>query len=360
MSASDIRFYVDTLIVETILGNPSLIKKADSKEEAESGVINTVKNYVEAHIDKNDKIGSLLNILAPAALAALGSFLGLPKWGILAGLAISTFHIDINSMIEPLLKTVKDSLTSGKMVTESQIDAAVNETVQQHTSADSDEASDDVLNNSVAQVLQEARLFRLATQHYEQHILRLTKEVSPTSSFLVSYAATRAAQTTSLFGRLLGWAFKTALISAGFMVAGDFAAKMMGMPSALTPGSYQAGKTSPADSTSAPASPVATQKKYPLISGQNAPHPQPWVENVTNDPGSIENMLVDFTKQVYSGLDGHEGDIHASPTFQAVKSQIAWYNQSAAGRPGVYIPKNYPSKQAIVDHYIDEVAKASS
>ena len=145
------------------------------------------------------------------------------------------------------------------------------------------------------------------------------------------------------------------------MVAGDLAARMFGMPSALTPGTYQAGQKTPASGASAAsATPVATQKKYPLIPGQDAPHPQPWIENVTNDPVSIENMLVDFTKQVYSGLDGHEGDIRSSPTFQAVKSQIAWYNQSAAGRLGVAIPKNYPNKQTIVDHYIDEVAKASS
>jgi hypothetical protein len=81
---------------------------------------------------------------------------------------------------------------------------------------------------------------------------------------------------------------------------------------------------------------------------------------VTNDPGSIENMLIEFTKQVYSGLDGHEGVIRSSPIFQAVKNQIAWYNHTAAGAPMVYIPRMYPNKKAIVDHFIDEVAKSSA
>jgi hypothetical protein len=360
MSTSDIRFYVDTLIVETALGNPTLFKAASSAEQAESSVATMVKNYIGSHIDQNDKVGSFLNILAPAVVFGISSFFGFPKWGAIFALAMDTFHIDVSSMLEPILSSVKDSLTSGKTVTPDQIDQAVAQTVQQHSGDDSSPA-DDMLGHTVAQDLREARRFRLALGQYEQHMLRLTKDPAPVPGFLASYAAAATkGGFTSFLGRMLGWAFKAALISGGFMVAGDLAARMFGMPSALN-GTYQAGQKS--DTSGAPAAsagPVTTQKKYPLIPGQDAPHPQPWVENVTNDPGSIENMLVDFTKQVYSGLDGHEEDIRSSPTFQAVKSQIAWYNQSAAGRLGVYIPKNYPSKQAIVDHYIDEVAKASS
>ena len=214
MSASDIRFYVDTLIVETALGNPTLFKAASSAEQAESSVANMVKNYIGAHIDQNDKVGSFINILAPAVVFGVSSFFGFPKWGAIFALAMDTFHIDIASMLEPILNSVKNSLTSGKTVTPDQVDKAVAQTVQQYSGDDASSA-DDVLGHSVAQDLHEARRFRLALQQYEQHMLRLTKEAAPLPGFLVSYAASATkGGFTSFLGRMLGWAFKAAL-SAG-------------------------------------------------------------------------------------------------------------------------------------------------
>lgn len=340
------------MIVEALLRDSSMVKSAQSG--VLSGAASMIGEYASSHMNPEDKVGSVINMLAPVGIFKLFSLFGHGTLGILLGVVASALHIDVGSMVESLFNSIKDTLQKGQKVSPAQIDSAVSQTVQQHTPQDETPA-DDSIGNSVAQDLREARMLKLAIEHYNYRVLRLTKEDA--SPVLFSYAAGRASRTTKLIGRILGWIFKTILMSAGFLVAGDEAAKLVGMPNALDK-TWHAGQPSSAG-LAAPAvpAPVTTQTKFKPTGTGTDVAPQPWEEHVSNDPGSIENMLIDFTKQVYSGLDGHEDWIRSSPIFQAVKNQIAWYNHTAAGEPMVYIPTNYSNKKTIVDHYIDEVAK---
>lgn len=352
MSKGDIRFYVDTLIVETVLGDPSLVKTA-SMSDILSGLAPTIKDYVGQHINPEDKAGSVINMLSPALIFELLKTFGFGKFGMLLAVITSVFHIDVASMIEPLFQTVKETLSQGGKVSGEQIDAAVTQTVQQHAPQDDQSPADAPLGN-VAQVLQDARMLRLAIEQYEIHTFRLTKRPEP---FIFAYAAGRGARYTNVFGSILGWIFKVILFSAGFLLVGDVANKMMGRPNAIDK-NWHAGEA-PSGGPAAVPTPVTTQTKFPVNpSYQITAAPQPWTESVTNNASSIENMLVNFTKDVYAGLDGKEAAIQSSPTFQGVRDQIVWYNKAASGEPKVYIPSMYPNKKAIVDHYIDEVSRS--
>lgn len=353
MSRGDIGFYTDTLIVETILGDSFPMKTAQEGGML-SGVASSIKDYVAEHIDQNDKAGSIINILAPAAISTLFKFFGFGKLGLLFGVVASAMHIDVARMVEPIWNEVKNTLSNGQKVNPSQIDNAVSQSIQQFTPSDQ-APTDDQLENNLAQDLRVARMLRLSLEQYEHQMMRLTKEENPKAIF--SFAAGRTARTTSLIGRIIGWIFKIVLMAGGFMVAGDVANKLLGRPNAIDK-TYQSGQQ-PFGGPSAVPGPVTTQTKFKSTQSGTSPSPQPWGESITNDPGSIENMLIEFAKQVYSGLDGHEEVIRSSPIFQAVKNQITWYNHTAAGAPIVYIPRMYPDKKAIVDHFIDEVAKNS-
>lgn len=353
MSKGDIRFYTDTLIVETIVGD-SLSVKIAQEGGMLSGIASSIKDYVSEHIDPNDKTGSIINMLAPTAISGLFRLFGFGKLGLLFGVVASALHIDVARMVEPIWNEVKGTLSSGQKVNPSQIDGAVSQAIQQFTPSDRAPA-DDQLENNLAQDLREARMLRLSLEQYEHQMMRLTKEENP--KIIFSFAAGRAARTTSLIGRIIGWIFKTVLYAGGFMVAGDVANKLLGRPNALDK-TYQAGQ--PSGGPSAVPAPVTTQTKFKPTQAGTETAPQPWGESINNDPGSIENMLIEFAKQVYSGLDGHEGIIRSSPIFQAIKSQIAWYNHTAVGEPMVYIPQMYPNKKAIVDHFIDQVAQNSA
>jgi hypothetical protein len=356
MSSADIRFYVDTLIVETIMGDPSLVKRGDTNGML-SGVAPLITDYVSQHINPEDKVGSVIDMLAPTAIFGLFKLFGHGTLGLLFGVLASALHINIGGMVEVLWQEVKNTLSNGQKVVPSQIDSAVSQAVQQYAPQEEDQSPADTMENSIAQDLRHARGLRLSLEQYDRQLFRLTKQTIPEQQ-LFAYAIGRGARTTSMLGRILGWIFKVALMSAGFMVAGDVANKMLGRPNALS-GNYQAGSPQTASPAAVP-TPITTQTTFKVNpSYQNTPAPQPWAENVTNDASSIENMLVNFTKDVYAGLDGKESAIQSSPTFQAVRDQIVWYNHAAAGEPKVYLPSMYANKKAIVDHYIDEVAKAS-
>jgi hypothetical protein len=352
MSKGDIRFYADTLIVETVLGDPSLVKRADI-DGILSGLAPMIHDYVGQHIDPNDKAGSVINWLAPTAIFGIFKLFGHPILGFLFGAVASALHIDVASMVEPLFQTVKETLSNGQKVSPSQIDSAVSQAVQQQSGA-SDQAQADTPIKNMAQDLRDARMLRLALEQYDNQLFRLTKETIPPQQFF-AYASVRRAVATNMLGKILGWIFKVFLMSAGLMVAGDLVNKMMGRPNAIDK-TWHAGDATSVVPSAVP-TPVTTQTKFPINpSYQNAAAPQPWTENVTNNASSIENMLVNFTKDVYTGLDGKEAAIQSSPTFQGVRDQIVWYNKAASGEPKVYLPSMYLNKKAIVDHYIDEVA----
>lgn len=331
MRKGDVSFYLDTLLIETALGNTAFTKTAQGS--ALSGLADMVKNYFSAHWDPNNRADSVLNMLAPTAISAIFRGLGFGKLGLLFGLVASTLHIDVGGMIHKIYDAVKEKLEQGQPIAPSELDNAVSSAVQGDMPATSDQlpAMD---KRNFDKELRDARLVRLSLEQYETQMFQLTKEGQRSSSWFSSPGRRTAAG--SLIGRIIGWVFKIILMSAGFMVAGDVAAKMLGRPSALDQ-TWHAGQ--PSGTATQPSMPPKTL----------------WVEHVTNDPGSIENMLVGFAKDVYPNLAGKEDAIKKSPTFQAIKEHIAWYNHTSAGEPEVYIPSNYPDKKSLVDRFAGEV-----
>lgn len=334
MTKGDISFYLDTLLIETVLGNPSFTKTAQGS--ALSGLGDMVKNYFSAHWDPNDRVDSVLNMLAPTAISAIFRGLGFGKLGLLFGLVASTLHIDVAGMIHNIYNSIRGKLEQGQPIAPSELDSAVSSAVQGGMPSEADQ-SPAMDKRNFDKELRDARLVRLALEQYETQMFQLTKEGQSRRGLFSSPG--RQAAAGSLIGRIIGWVFKIILMSAGFMVAGDAAAKMLGRPNALDQ-TWHAGQPSEITTTTTqPSKPPATL----------------WVEHVTNDPGSIENMLVGFAKDVYPNLAGKEDAIKKSPTFQAIKEHIAWYNHTSAGEPEVYIPSNYTDKKSLVDRFAGEV-----
>lgn len=333
MSKGDLQFYHDSLIVETILGDNAVYKTAQSSWI--TSLLTGLKDEIVSHIDPNDKVGSVINLLAPGVITSL--FGG--KLGMFLGYLMSAFGIDATSVLKSVYEDVKNSLSHGETLTPAHIDNAVNGAIQQSVPPSSPTAQP--ADTHTTATLRDAKFLRLAFDDYEYQIFRLTKHAAP--PMFDFFGGARKARHVSLLGAILKWIFKVVLMSAGLMVAGDMTRKVLGPSSSAPP---------------APPAPTTTQTKFPVNpSYQNSATPQPWEEHITNDQSSIENMLINFAKEVYSGLDGKEGAIQSAPNFQAVRDQITWFNHMASGEPVVYIPAMYANKKAIVDQFIDQVAK---
>jgi hypothetical protein len=369
ISNSEVSFCVDTLLVETILADPKFYKKANFVQD----LLGKAKDYFSHQIDPKNPVKSVLDILAPGALWLLFQSFGIGKWGFLLGLLMDVFHVDVSGMLTSLYGKVKEMISGGKKVSSAEVDAAAEATTQQYNQAPTPEEeskglqdlkqrqqgqqapaeaqADDKKIYSSLELLSDARIFRLALIEYENQAMRLTKD--PVVKMAGFFGNTKS-KGTNLLGKVFGWVIKLALASAGLMVAGDVANEVMGRPSALS-GTYQRGQESSESAPAPPSGPKATQTKFPPKGDSPLPSSMP----VVNNPQNIENMVVQFTKDVYNGLDGKEGLIRNSPAFQAVKDNIVWYNTHNEGSSITFIPGLFTSKKQLVDYFIDDVAKSA-
>ena len=368
-SNSEISFYVDTLLVQTVLADPKFYKKAG----VVSDLLENVKGYFGTHIDKNNPVESVLNVLAPGALWLLMQSFGMGKWGLLLGLLMDVFHVDVMGLLKSLYGKVRTMISGGEKVSDTAVDSAVESTAQEFSKPATPQEiqtgfqalqqkelnqetaqSDDGKVYSSLELMHDAKLLSLALIDYEHQKMRLTKEAMDLSSFEKMFSPTKA-KSTSILARIFGWVIKLALAAAGLMVAGDMVAKFLGMPSGLDH-TFQAGQEPKETATTvAPSAPASTQTKFKLKADAPLPHTWPLSNNETN----IENMLVQFAKDTYDGLDGKEGLIQSSPNFQSIKDHISWYNIHNPGSAAIFIPGQFASKKQLVDNFIDDVARSS-
>jgi len=350
--SNEISFYVDCLIIEALAKN-SMVKQADGGMIA--SLVDKLKSYVGAHLDSNNKVGSVLNILAPGAVTLLFRSLGFGWLGALLGLAMNIFHIDIGGILGSIYNSVKGMLGSGQPVTSTQIDSAAQGAVQDHakpvTQEEAEELSKKMQTTSFEEIMQHARFVKLSMLQYEQG------KISKTAGLLDALNS-RKAKTSSILARVISLIFKVVLASAGLMVAGDIANKLVGRPNALD-GTLQGGQPVAA----APPPPMSKQTKFPVkktyrVENYNVGD-TPWIERISNSIQSIGDMLVNFAKEVYDGLDGKESIIRQTAGYQAIQDKISWHNRTAEGGPLVYIPPMFRSKKEIVDYFIDDVAEKS-
>ena len=365
ISNSEVSFCVDTLLVETVLAEPKFYKKAGFVQD----LLAKAKDYFSHQIDPKNPAGSVIDILAPGALWLMFQSFGIGKWGFLLGLLMDVFHVDVSGMLTSLWNKVKELVSGGGKVSSGQIDAATDSTVQEfnkpptaeeeqigmqalkqrQTPTEQSSADDKIIYSSL-ELLDDARMFRLALINYEAQTLRLTKEgFDKTAGFF----GTTKSKGTNILAKIFGWVIKLALASAGLMVAGDVANEALGRPSALS-GTYQRGQDTPS-APAAPSTPRSTQTKFKSKGDSPLPATLPMVNNEQN----IESFLVQITKDVYSDLDGKESFIINSPAFQAVKDNIAWFNIHNKGSAVTFLPGMFKSKKQLVDYYIDDVAKSA-
>lgn len=359
VSNGEIAFYVDNLIIETLLSDEGLSKNAQASGMVAS-LISRVKDYVGNHIDPDDKSGSVLKILAPGAISYLFSTIGLGWLGVLIGLAINVFDIDVTSIWSSIYNEIKSLLSGDKQVRSSQVDSIVNSAIQQHNTSYNDDTMVNFQTKSeYKNLFKEAKLLKLTMIAYDQNLNSINKQ----SDNLVSFAAMRRSVFIRILSKVLSWIFKVTLASAGLMVAGDAVNKFLNRPNAFDDTIQHGKPTVPVEQVQAPPATVSHQNKFPLNPNYHDTQYNTngnWIEKFQNSKSGIENMLISFVKDVYTGLDNMENTIKSTPTFQATVDEIAWYNHTAAGDPIVFIPKFFTSKKQLVDHFIDDIANRVS
>lgn len=338
MNNNELTFYLDTLIVEAALLDDQLIKNA--------GILSTIKDgivsYFNNHMNPDDKIGSVLNFLAPGAISVLiGGWLG-PTFG----LAMRVLNVDVAGILRTLYDSIKNMLQSGQPINSNQIDDLVTSTIQVST-------GEVIEKNSFYNDLKYARFLKLAT--IDLHHSRISEE-----NLKNLFASNRRSKSIGILAKLLSWIFKVALSSAGLMVAGDAVNKLLGRPNAFD-NTIQNGKE--IENSKPPVIRQPQQTKFKIKPSYNNIQynkSQSWIEQYPNTKSGVESMLISFVKEVYEGLDNSDNVIRSVPGFKTTVDEILWFNHSSVGDPVIFLPKYFISKKQLVDHFIDEIAAKSN
>jgi hypothetical protein len=320
---------LDLLVVESLLGDPNIVKTAQMSSML-SGIVDKVKSYISNNIDPNDKAGSVLNMLAPGLIFTTLRAFGIgPIFSALAGLAVRFFHIDVAGILESIYQGLKSELGHGQPTTSEKVDSIVQNAVQQHAN------TSEMTPITTTTQLRRAKLLRLAL-------------LSPDKESLYKKAATKAG-TVSLLSQVLSFLFRVVISSAGLMVAGDLINHFLNRPSAIdtptkggVPVENQTDTSTPATISVFPLNPSYqdTTRNSSAIT---------WIENISNNAASISQMLINFAKEVYQIPDSQVSVLQSSPAFQNAVESITWYNHEAAGGPVVFIPRMFTTKKQLVD-----------
>jgi hypothetical protein len=287
-----------------------------------NSVYDWVSQYIQAHIDPDNKVASVLNLLAPGILYAMGF-----KWlSFLLELAESIFGFDLKGIFASIINAIREPLSNGT-ITPEHIDeaaqAAVGITAQSAT-------------------LRELQLIKTTLQPYfngskvaQAGILSLLKP-----------------KTGSILARVIGWVFKGALASAGLMVLGDASKKMLGKPSPLSAHPLETAETSGAMSVK------STQTLF-----KSSPDYQPEHFNITSywiemlaEPSEIGQTIISWMHDIYPETQKlPDSVVQSLPAFQKVVDTIQAYNSKTTGNY-TFIPKQFTSRKQIVDTFIDQLA----
>lgn len=347
MKNTEIGFYVDCLIVNCFSETDNKYKTAQDNLLM-SSLTDKIKEYFGNHFGPN-KTGSIINILAPGAVFTALRALGSTWIGLLISLMMTAFNIDVYAILESIYNKLKPSLSSNQKMTSDNVEAIVDSSIKEHdrefTDADAVEAAKKLES---VNLLNEAKLIKLALTDYA-----INKNAGALSG--------KKAAVMSIFAKVLGTFFKIALASAGLLVAGDVVNKLLNRPNALD-GSLKDGKPVEKNQPAPTPKVQSKQTKFklnPKYNNEKKNINNHWVESVSNDDVSIASMLVQFAKDVYSGLEGKENVIRQTSGFNVLKDRISLYNRSSRGDAMVYLPKYLTSKKDVVDFFIDEVADNS-
>lgn len=329
----ELQFYHDARIAEILLSD-GLKKTAQGKI---ASLTESIKHYIQNHIDQDDVVGSLVNILAPGVIAvAIGGW-----FGTLLGLAMRIFNIDVYGIFASIWNHLKPLLSNDQKVSSQQVNDAVKNSVEEHT------------GSLQSTSMEDARKWKLVLVAYDAETRN-----------------TKRAQRSRLFGgksgiggilvSVLSWLFKVALASAGLMVAGDVVNKIVGRPNAIDD-TVQKGK--PVEPQPEPIH-YSSQTKFQLNPNYHEENynvgETNWIERVPNTDNGIANMLIGFAKDVYLGVDKVSDKIKSLSSFQDLLNDIAWYNHASAGDPLVFLPRRFKSKKNVVDSFIDELANKTA
>jgi hypothetical protein len=333
------RYYLDTLLIATLVDETGFIKQAQAGgiSGVISSLISTVEDYVKDKVHKGSAVSDVFNLLASPMLMALGG-----RFTILGILLEVAKYLGFNpsKILEEIADGLKSAIMPGQPVDPGQVDKIVEQATSANMPADS-------LQKSQHLSLREVQIYKVAILHLVA--TETIHKYAGLPELLLRRVFGASTMTASLLSRFLGWIVKTVLIAAGLMAGEALFEHLTGKsPSGEAPSSPAAGM--------APSAPSTVQqifKANPEYSDETLNVSGGWIENVP--PAQIGQQIALWAQDIYPDLQGKDSFIQGSSLFQQVVHYIQQYNANNTTSV-TFMPKNFTSRKQVVDLFIDELA----
>lgn len=332
------KYYLDTLLIATLVDETDLIKQAQAGgiSGVISSLISTVEDYVKDKIDPNNKIASVFNLLASPMLMALGGRFTI--LGILLEVA-KYLGFEPSKILEEIAEGLKSAIIPGQAIAPEQVDKITNQVISTNTPANE-------MQKTQQLSFREVQIYKVALLHLAANSSIHKTADLPTQMLRLFGAKTL---TASLLSRFLGWIVKTVLIAAGLMTGEAIFEHMTGK-------STSPGTPSSAVSGIAPSAPSTVQqifKANPEYADETLNVSSGWIEGVP--PAQIGEQVALWAQEIYPDLRGKTNFIESSSLFQQVVHYIQQYNANNTTSV-TFMPKKFTSRKTVVDLFIDDLA----
>jgi hypothetical protein len=288
----------------------------------EAQIMDYITKMVGSHIDKDNITRTLVDFLAPSAIGMIAGALGMPLLGTLIPIASEMLHFSVYDTISELASFFGKKIQSGEKLSEQDIKSQVEKTV--------DEKSKSVEKAASTDYRMQVRASRLLNQQLKNK---------------TALSIASAPKVKSILVQALILLFTLVLKSFTSLVVGEVANTAVGRPSGLS-GTFQKGKDEGGGSSKPQAVSLPLNEHY-----SDSQEASPWIVKIKNDSQSIEQMLIQFTNEVYKNLSSKMNVIKSVPAFQATVKAIYSANSTMPDANFVIIPsdiiKAYSKKQLV-------------
>lgn len=351
---SELQFFADTLIIETLLSDPRINKKAQASFVP--SLVNKVKDYASSHIDSNNKVSSVLAILTPGILTVLG----FPVLGFLVKLSEMVFHIDLSSIFSSIGTSVAELINDNKQTDSNSVINAVQSAIESNAGSEpTEEEANKFFNIKSSFTLREAQLFKIALADFAAKNSYFDFD---NPKFNMKFAAGVMGSLLSAFGlskfkllkilaSVISWIVRVVLWSAGFMVAGDAVHHMMGTSNSV---STKENIIHPVSTVSVPANHESiTLKVNPNYSSESFNNAlSTWM--LPGNVSSIMETIISWATEIYPELKGFENLLKSTSGFHNLNKIIQEYNEGS-NLGFVVMPKQFTSRKQVVDTFVSEI-----
>ncbi len=354
MTNSKVQVYMDALVLETLLSEDLLIKNAQSG--IVGSLVEKIKSLIAGHINPDDKIGSVVNMLAPGLLWGLG----FPITSIILEIAESWFGLNIANILRDVGGEIKSLVTGGHKPSSSEIEGVANRAVQSNAGGEPTQSQfDNALQHPLSALtaltsfnslsLREARLYKAALLHIRDNDLIKTAGLLSTLGRFVGLKT----YTTSALASIIKWVVVTLLAAVGLLAVDDAAHSIVGSPSKTDFSGPSSHDNEHSTTVTLPVSTQTVFKVNPAYQEERFNTTKHWIEPVS--PAQIGDQIVQWANNIYPDTKSLTDEIKNTSGFNQVVQAIDNYNSTNTLNI-TFMPPDFTSRKKVVDAFMDELA----